>query len=257
MTAYLREHPNRTLPQYRSPRRARLTGAIVVHTAENTPDFVAFDGGAEAVASYISRRDSYGSYHDLVDSDSTVHLVDYDDEAFHDGTGGNRFSLGLSVATRADVWPLAPAAWRAGAVEQAAQAAARMARHVYAKRGIVVPAKRITAGQYRAGHAGFVSHGELDPGRRTDPGAEFPWSTFLTRYAELTRDLGNAQPLPHRPQKDFTMDDEARARFDSIDQRLKAIESNSAKAKQYATEAVAILIGSAKRAPMFWRRIKG
>lgn len=201
MTAYLREHPNRTLPQYRSPRRAALTGAIVVHTAENTPDFVAFDGGAEAVADWISRRDTYGSYHELVDSDSSILLVDYDDEAFHDGTGGNRFSLGLSVATRADVWPLAPASWRAGAVENAAQAAARMARHVHAKRGIVVPAKRITAAQYRAGHAGFVSHGELDPGRRSDPGAEFPWSTFLARYAELTRELGNHPPLPQRPKR--------------------------------------------------------
>ncbi len=186
MTAYLRSHkPARS--QYRSPRRATVSGVIAVHTAENTPDFVAFDGGAEAVARWIVTRTTPGSYHDLVDSDSAIHLVDWPDEAFHDGTGTNPHSLSLSVATRADVWPLAPADWRAGAIEQLAQAAARQARWVKATTGIVVPAKRITAAQARARIPGFVTHAELDPGRRSDPGAGFPWPEFLARFAQLTQ----------------------------------------------------------------------
>lgn len=198
---YLRLHPPAT-PQYRSPRRNTVTGAIVVHTAENTPDYVAYDGGAEAVARYIRGRSTPGSYHDLVDSDSRVHLIDYGDEAFHEATGGNRWSLGLSIATRADVWPLAPQGWRDGAIEQAAQAATEMARYVAARTGRVPPARRISATDYRAGAAGFVSHGELDPGRRHDPGSGFPWGQFLGRYAELT---GRPTPPPTPEPEDDEM----------------------------------------------------
>ena len=119
MGAYLIDNPP-ARSQYRNPRRSAPSGVIAMHTAENTPDFVAFDGGAEAVARFIRDRDTPGSYHDLVDSDSSINLVPYDFEAFHDGTGTNPHSLGLSVATRADVWPLAPQAWKDGAVRNAA-----------------------------------------------------------------------------------------------------------------------------------------
>ena len=182
MTAYLRSHPP-ARSQFRSPRRALVSGVIAIHTAENTPDFVAFDGGAEAVANFIQNRDTPGSYHDLVDSDSPIHLVDWADEAYHDGTGTNPHSLSVSIATRADVWPWAPQAWRDGAIDQAAQAAARQARWVKATTGIVVPAQRISAAQARNREPGFVAHAQLDPTRRTDPGEHFPWQQFLTLFA--------------------------------------------------------------------------
>jgi hypothetical protein len=195
MTAFLVAHPP-ARSQFVAPRREEVSGVIAVHTAENAPDFVAFDGGAEAVARFIQHRTDPGSYHDLVDSDSIVDVVPYGYEAFHDGTGTNRHSLGLSIATRADVWPLAPQAWRAGAVENAARAAARMARYVHKRTGRVVPARRITAAQARARTPGFISHAELDPTRRTDPGAAFPWAQFLDRYADLTADLRGETDMP-------------------------------------------------------------
>ncbi len=194
---YLREHPNRTYQQYRTPRRERLSGVIVIHTAENAPDHVAFDGGAEAVASWISRRPDPGSYHILADSDSAIRMVRFDDEAFHDATsGGNRHEIGLSVATRADVWPLAPKAWRDGAIERLAQAAAEAARHVRQETGIVVPARRITRAESEARRPGFISHGERDPARRTDPGRAFPWDAFLARYSQLMGGAAPPQPAP-------------------------------------------------------------
>lgn len=183
--AWLDQHPPRR-SQFRRPRRQKPSGVVAVHTAENTPDFVAFDGGAEAVARFIQTRTTPGSYHDLVDSDSCINLVDYGNEAFHDGTGTNPHSYGLSIATRADVWPLAPKKWRDGAIEQAAQAAARYAHWVKGLYGITIPARRITATQARARVPGFTSHGELDPTRRTDPGPGFPWTQFLERFADLT-----------------------------------------------------------------------
>lgn len=185
--AWLVTHPP-ARSQYRHPRRAEPSGVIAMHTAENTPDTVAFDGGAEAVANFIRNRDTPGSYCDLVDSDSCMHLVRYMDEAFHDGTGTNPHSYGLSIATRADVWPLAPQAWRDGAIEQAAQAAGRYARWLHDRSGIVIPPGRITADQARARTPGFVTHAALDPTRRSDPGRDFPWDQFLARYTEIMED---------------------------------------------------------------------
>lgn len=185
MAAYLLEHPPSS-KQFRLPRRADPSGVVVVHTAENTPDFVAFDGGAEAVARFIAGRSDPGSYHDLADSDSCINLVPYDAEAFHDGTGSNPHSYGVSGATRADVWPLAPTAWRDGCVNQMAAAAARYAGWLRARTGIVIPARWITRSESELRMPGFISHGQRDPGRRHDPGAHFPGDQFLAEFARLT-----------------------------------------------------------------------
>lgn len=185
MAAYLQENPPAS-PQFRCPRRERPSGVVCVHTAENTPDYVAFDGGAEAVAGFISRRSDPGSYHDLVDSDSIVNLVPYHCEAYHDGTGSNRHSYGVSAATRADVWLFAPVEWRNACVRNMARAAANYAAWLTAEYGIVIPARRITRSESEARMPGFISHAERDPVNRSDPGAGFPWDQFLAEFAHLT-----------------------------------------------------------------------
>jgi len=199
--AWLDDHPPES-SQFRRPRREAPSGVVVVHTAENTPDFVAFDGGAESVANFVRTRSDPGSYHDLVDSDSCINLVGYDAEAYHDGTGSNRHSYGVSVATRADVWPVAPKAWRDGAVHQAAAAASRYAHWLHDRRGILIPARRINRVESEMRIPGFISHAERDPARRTDPGRSFPWAQFLAHYEHLTADLRPQAPIP-----DFEEDD--------------------------------------------------
>jgi hypothetical protein len=196
--AWLLEHPP-VRDQFRRTRREAESGVVVIHTAENTPDTVATDGGAEAVAQFIRTRTTPGSYHTLTDSDSRLQLLPWDMEAYQDGTGSNSHAVGLSVATRADWWPRAPKAWRDGAVEQLAQAAADYARWLHAKRGIVIPPRRITRAESERRVPGFISHGERDPGRRTDPGAGFPWDRFLHRYAQLTAHLHGLVPTPTAP----------------------------------------------------------
>lgn len=179
---YLEEHPP-ARTQYRSVRRSPVTGAIVVHTAENITDTDPPDGGAEAVARFISTRtDAPGSYHTVVDSDTIVDVGRYEWEMFHEGTGGNRWSLGLSFACQAASWSRLPRAWVTGAIRNGGLEAATMAAWVKSTVGVTVPAKRITPTQYRNGEPGFISHAELDPGRRTDPGADFPWDDFLAQY---------------------------------------------------------------------------
>lgn len=193
--AYLLDHPPKR-SQYRNPRRERPSGCVVLHSAENTPDTVATDGGAEAVARFIQGRSDPGSYHLLADSDSRIQLVPWSYEAFQDGTGSNPHAVGLSVATTAAWWPLAPDAWRNGAVEQLAIGAASYAEWLYRLHGITIPARRISRAESERRLPGFISHAERDPARRSDPGAHFPWRQFLDRYAQLTAALGNAPTPP-------------------------------------------------------------
>ncbi len=196
MTAYLVENPPR-IRQYRD-RGTTVSGVIVVHTAESTPDTIGPDSGAEGVARFIRDRDTYGSYHDLVDSDGIVNLVPYDQQAYGDGTGSNPHALHLSAATTAARWPTLPAQWREDTVRNMARAAARMSAHVESVHGINIPARRITRAESDRRVEGFISHGERDPGRRTDPGAEFPWDLFLQTYSDLVFPEPTKPPAPTR-----------------------------------------------------------
>lgn len=183
MAAYLIDNPPRTR-QFRRPRRATPSGVIVVHTAESFPDETGPDTGAENVARFIANRSDFGSYHDLADSDSLIQLVPYDAEAFHDGTGSNPHSYGVSAATQAAKWVQMGNEWTDACVRNMARGAARYARWIKREHGVDIPAKRITRAQSEARVPGFISHGERDPGRRSDPGATFPWTKFLNYYAE-------------------------------------------------------------------------
>ena len=195
MSMYLEDHPP-ARSQFRNPRRADPTGAIVIHTAENATDLTLPDAGAENVARFISTRTTPGSYHSIVDSDSIEPVCKYEWEAFGEGTGGNRWSLHLAWACRAGQWPALPAEWVVPAINNGAIEAANMARWVRTTVGVTVPARRITATDYRNGLPGFVTHADLDPGRRTDPGEHFPWRAFLAGYAHQITLTPGDPPMP-------------------------------------------------------------
>ena len=184
-SAYLIDHPP-ARRQYRSSRRAEPSGVIVCHTAENATDLDDEDTGAEAVARFIAgRTDAAGSYHQLGDRDSIIQLVPFSYEAFHDGTGSNRHSIGISLAMRASAWPLLDQADRDAYVATMARMARNAADWLAAEHGIAVPVTHLTRAQSDARKPGFIGHGERDPGRRSDPGSGFPWRQFLDTYARL------------------------------------------------------------------------
>lgn len=181
MSTYLEDHrPRQT--QFRRPRRAKPSGLIVVHTAESVMDTVGPDTGAENVAAFIANRSDYGSYHTLVDSDSVVRLVPYDAEAYGDGTGSNPFAIHISFALAAADWPQMTPERRAAFLANGIKAAAHAARWLANEHGVDVPAIQITREASERRMAGFISHGARDPGRRSDPGAGFPWKAFLDGF---------------------------------------------------------------------------
>jgi hypothetical protein len=183
--AWLRDNPP-VRSQFRSPRRlhlspkpGRLTGCTVLHTAESVADLVGPDASAEGVARFIRNRTDPGSYHDLVDRDSTVQLVRYGDEAFQDGTGSNPWAMSISWALKAADWPRLSTKQRDEYLLQGAVAFRRQQAWLRLHLHPTTPLRRISKPLSDAGAAGFISHGERDPGRRSDPGRDFPWARWF------------------------------------------------------------------------------
>lgn len=189
--AYLREHLGKHYKQYRSGRRATPTGLIVLHTFE-APVWTTAIRGAEIIRTMARQA----SYHRIGDADrNEVQVVRYSDEAWHDGTGSNRYSIGISLMMRAKDWPNLKASEREALLATMVSMAVNAAAWLKDEHGIVVPARRVSKTQSNAGAAGFISHGQRDPSRRSDPGDGFPWTEFLARFADSSNQpKGNTVP---------------------------------------------------------------
>lgn len=181
--AYLDEHPP-ARRQFRA-RGEKPSGLIVVHTAESILDAVGPDTGAEAVADFIRRRADPGSYHRIADSDSRVDLVRFSQAAYGDGTGSNEFAIHVSFALKAADWTRLTLDERRAFIKQGALAVAEAMTWLKVEHGIVVPLRRVSRADSEARKPGFISHGERDPGRRSDPGADFPWEMLFDEVEAL------------------------------------------------------------------------
>lgn len=176
---FLVDHPNPVCPQWRTPRRAPLSGTVGVHTCEGVMDNVGVDTGAENVASWISTRSDYGSYHVIVDSDSTVDCVPDDYEAWHIaesdafGAGMNSHSWGVSAACRTVDWnPDDP--WTQATILRMGQAVA-----AFWRRNGFDPldpniCRFLTRDEAKRRTPGLVLHGVVQPGDRSDAWRDHP-----------------------------------------------------------------------------------
>lgn len=179
---YLLDYIN-TVPQYSIPRRGgqRFSGTIIVHTAECAMDFEGGDDSAENCANFIRTRSDYGSYHQLVDSDSRIAMAPWYAETWQDLVT-NGWAVGISAAVQANHWlSLSPA--RRDAVYRNLAAAGADAVRYAATQGITVPIRRISGNEARRGVTGFCAHGDSGVDRY-DPGPLFDWNLFLRYVAE-------------------------------------------------------------------------
>jgi len=147
---------------------AKNSGVVVLHTGENATDMVGVDYGAENVARYLSTRTTYGSYHVLVDSDSTVPVLPPEYEAYH-CIYTNNHSVGISAGIQLRHWDAMPKSRRDAILRRMGEAAAEYAKWLKRARGIEIPARWLTRAEALAGVPGFIEHGRTDPWRRSDP----------------------------------------------------------------------------------------
>ena len=164
------ENPDASLREngkkgYYYPRRSRDIQGIVVHTAE---------GGREAlgIAKYLAKTDRTASAHVVVDDKNIVNLLPDDFTAFH-VRAHNSNTLGIELAYFASEWGLDKE------YEDAVIALAAKWCSEKVELYNITP-RRLNREEWLAGKSGFISHAELDPSRRTDPGMNFPWEQFFT-----------------------------------------------------------------------------
>lgn len=86
--------------QYRAPRRAPISGRVVVHDSASWLDRIAPDTGAENVLRFIETDDAPHSYHELGDTDSGLLLLPDEVEAFGALGGVNRDAWHICIAAR-------------------------------------------------------------------------------------------------------------------------------------------------------------
>ena len=177
---YLLDHPNPNGRHYYTTRRKPIQ-IIVIHTAESLPDFTSPDMGAERVARYGATTSRSASWHSTIDSDSIIPMLPDSYTAFH-VRGYNSQSLGVEIATQAHKWPIAPKDWIDKTITNLADVVRRWGE-LYQ-----IPYHRIARANVDAGSRGLVAHADLDPQRRTDPGAMFPWDLLYRKLTGLEED---------------------------------------------------------------------
>lgn len=146
---------------------------VVIHTTEGSEH----GSSAEDGASYDQRRTDGTSTHYFHDSNSTVQCVRTEDQAHAARAQGNKRGIQHELcADAADTWN---DDYHQAVLRMAAKQCARDAK----KWGI--PIKKLNPDQVAAGQKGFCGHADItyafpeDNGTHTDPGKNFPWSSFL------------------------------------------------------------------------------
>ena len=174
-------YPARRLPCRHGSDRIH---ALVVHTAENIPDFKPPDEGAEHVAHYGIHIKRNASWHVTLDSDSIIYMLP-DSYTAWQCHKFNSCGLGVEIATKANRWSKAPEEWVSSTLTNLVKVIGDWCKEHD------IPPRLISASQARSGEMGVTYHRFLDPSRRSDPGINFPQERFFSMLKEY---LGVEQP---------------------------------------------------------------
>lgn len=172
---------------------------------------------AEDGAAYDARRTDGTSTHYFVDSNSVVQCVRTSDRANTARSKGNRlgiqYELCGTVQTRAQWLDAASLPTLRNAAKQAARDAKRYGIPV--RRLSVAEARRAWT-EFPNGPRGFVGHVDCtyaypeDGGDHTDPGANFPWDTFLDMVREEMQEDDEMTPAQMETIRKMLVDVEGR-----------------------------------------------
>ena len=181
MSYYLLDNPNPNGRHHYPTRRTcrhgvppnELPHLIVIHTAESQPDIRGEDTGAEGINRYVSTTSRPVSWHQSIDSDSSVPVLPDDHTAFH-VRNYNTCSIGVEIATRARDWDSLPEWWKTRVYRNVREWVHEKAREHN------IELRRISKAEADRGGRGVIGHRHLDPSRRSDPGDDFEWDRILT-----------------------------------------------------------------------------
>jgi len=158
-----------------------ITQVVVMHATDNT-------ASDESEAAYAERRPDHTSAHFYSDEDSIIQALDTSHIAYGCFYHGNRISIQFEMTGRSN--QISDATMR-----QVAPIVARVCRDYG------IPIRKVSASDVRGGVKGISGHADItyafpeDSGTHTDPGLNFPWTTFIGYVLDAsTPDLPTTTP---------------------------------------------------------------
>lgn len=152
------------------------TQVVVIHATDET-------ASAHDEASYATRREDETSAHFYVDGSGIYEALQLENVAFGCFPHGNAISVQFELCGRSNQIP-----------DAVMRKAAPYVAQVCAMFGI--PVQKINGSQVVAGVKGICGHlditnafSSIDGGDHTDPGASFPWGTFISYVNEGDDDV--------------------------------------------------------------------
>lgn len=200
MGYYLLDNPNPHGPHFYSSRRGSVL-ACVVHITAGLEDLEGEDSSNERVTQYAGTTSRAVSWHSGSDTDSQILLLPDTYTAFH-CRGYNSRTIGHEISKRHTDWSVMPSLWVSETLEQAADCLRPRLKALKIPLRHASKAELDKAINYGGKPVGLIDHSRLDPSRRSDPGANFPWARFLSMLAEppvTPPSEPEPEPLPETP----------------------------------------------------------
>jgi hypothetical protein len=180
---YLLDHPNPYGDHFYSSRRLPVT-AITMHITAGLEDLDAVDDhSCEGVTQYAATTSREVSWHGGSDTDSSIELLPPWYTAWH-ASDYNSSTYGWEISKTHTDWTKMSELWVERTLRRAAQGLAPIVRDYK------IPIRKASRAEVDRARltgipAGFISHAELQPADRTDPGwvrgnDTFPWGRFFT-----------------------------------------------------------------------------
>lgn len=189
---YLLDHPNPNGDHFYTTRRKKIKGQVMHITAGlEDIDLLGPDNSAEGVVRYAATTDREVSWHSSSDTDSYIYLLPYNYTAFQ-CINYNSSTAGHEISKLETNWTDD----NPEVVKRRLIKAADAIRPNMLAYGI--PFRKATKAELDHAIAtdgppvGLISHWELDPDRRSDPGLShgvdtFPWDQFISILKDGTQ----------------------------------------------------------------------
>lgn len=217
MGYYLIDNPPASQQFYPS-RNAGLSGGVVIHTTEGSGGGTA----AENTAGFISRRSDPGSYHCIVDVDSTVMMMPDEYTAFGVAASGyNSKCWMIAIAARSsDLNPDSPET-QAEIDRMGAEIAAFWQRN-----GIDIPSALNFIGEDVKNRPGLAHHGDVQPWDRSDAWSrrEDRWAFDSALLQAIERHSGSSPVIPPTPTQPVPVSPDAVWRVGSTGDKVREIQ---------------------------------